>query len=104
MAIVGERWGIFPILRSWVEDGKPIWGTCAGMILLSNYAIKQREGGQALVGGLDAKVCRNYFGPQINSSEFSLPGDFLKKDETDQSNQAKYSAVFIRAPAILEVM
>ena len=44
-----------------------IWGTCAGMILLSNHAIKQAEGGQSLVGGLDVEVCRNYFGSQVLS-------------------------------------
>jgi 5'-phosphate synthase pdxT subunit len=36
------------------------------MILLSNHAIKQKEGGQSLIGGLDVKVCRNYFGSQVN--------------------------------------
>ena len=40
-------------------------GTCAGMILLSDYAIKQANGGQSLVGGLDVQVCRNYFGSQV---------------------------------------
>ncbi len=38
MALIGERWGIFSKLKDWVKDGKPIWGTCAGMILLCNSA------------------------------------------------------------------
>ena len=65
MSIVGEKNGLFPILKTWVNDKKPIWGTCAGMILLSNTAIKKAESGQSLVGGLDVHVCRNYFGSQV---------------------------------------
>ncbi len=42
-----------------------VWGTCAGMILLSDKAVMQKNGGQALVGGLDVEVCRNYFGSQV---------------------------------------
>lgn len=30
MAIIGERWGLFGLLRKWVFEGRPIWGTCAG--------------------------------------------------------------------------
>jgi hypothetical protein len=41
MSIVGEKWGLFPKLKDWVAEKKPIWGTCAGMILLSDHAIKQ---------------------------------------------------------------
>jgi pyridoxal 5'-phosphate synthase pdxT subunit len=65
MAIIGEKRGLFPALKAWVQAGKPIWGTCAGMILLSEHAIKQCEGGQALLGGLHVEVCRNYFGSQV---------------------------------------
>ena len=68
MAIVGERHGIFPKLKAFVQEGKPVWGTCAGMILLSNKAVMQKEGGQPLIGGLDVEVCRNYFGSQVISA------------------------------------
>lgn len=47
-----------------------IWGTCAGMILLSDHALKQATGGQSLVGGLDVHVCRNYFGSQVTQLLF----------------------------------
>eukprot|EP00607_Mallomonas_marina_P005605 CAMPEP_0182430290 /NCGR_PEP_ID=MMETSP1167-20130531/39170_1 /TAXON_ID=2988 /ORGANISM="Mallomonas Sp, Strain CCMP3275" /LENGTH=88 /DNA_ID=CAMNT_0024615217 /DNA_START=14 /DNA_END=276 /DNA_ORIENTATION=+ len=30
MAIVAEKWGLFPALREWVANDRPIWGTCAG--------------------------------------------------------------------------
>jgi pyridoxal 5'-phosphate synthase pdxT subunit len=73
------------------------------MILLSDHAIKQCEGGQSLVGGLDAYVCRNYFGSQVQSSEFELTGTFLNSKEHfgERGDSGKFTAVFIRAPAIL---
>lgn len=67
MAIVGERHGIFPKLKEFVQGGKPVWGTCAGMILLSDKAVMQKTGGQPLIGGLDVEVCRNYFGSQVGA-------------------------------------
>ena len=38
------------------------------MILLSDKAVMQKDGGQALVGGLDVEVCRNFFGSQVRSA------------------------------------
>jgi 5'-phosphate synthase pdxT subunit len=103
MAIIAERWGLLEPLRKWVSDKRPVWGTCAGMILLSNQAIKQRKGGQALIGGLDVQICRNYFGSQIQSAEYEITADFSKSSEkfgTDSTEEA-FTAVFIRAPAII---
>ncbi|KAM5574340.1 hypothetical protein ABKV19_013690 [Rosa sericea] len=44
--------------------GKPVWGTCAGLIFLANRATGQKIGGQELVGGLDCMVHRTFFGSQ----------------------------------------
>ena len=60
----------------------------------------QKEGGQALLGGLDCKVQRNFFGAQINSFESQLP--VPKQLESFGHGPAKYRAMFIRAPAIME--
>lgn len=38
MALVAERWGLIPELRQFASDGKPVWGTCAGLIFLANKA------------------------------------------------------------------
>lgn len=38
MALVAERWGLIPELRSFHKSGRPIWGTCAGMIFLAERA------------------------------------------------------------------
>ena len=106
MAIIGERWGIFPKLKEWVADKKPIWGTCAGMILLSDHAIKQAKCGQTLVGGLDVHVCRNFFGSQIYSCQVDVtldPSTAVSMQNSGIECGDTCKAVFIRAPAILSV-
>ena len=60
----------------------------------------QKEGGQALLGGLDCKVQRNFFGAQINSFESQLP--VPKQLQSFEHGPANYRAMFIRAPAIME--
>lgn len=92
MALIAERWGLVQPLKDWVGAGKPTWGTCAGMILLSDRATGQKQGGQALIGGLDVTVNRNYFGRQIDSFEAELVVPAL--------GDPPVHAVFIRAPAI----
>ena len=77
---------------------KPTWGTCAGMILLAEKCIGTSaviQDGQALIGGVDITVCRNYFGSQVSSFEMSTPPPPGMEDSGD------YPGVFIRAPAIL---
>ncbi len=95
MGLVAERWGLVEPLRQWVHGGKPTWGTCAGMILLAEYATGQKLGGQALIGGLDVTVNRNYFGRQVDSFEANLDVPTL--------GDTPFHAVFIRAPAITAV-
>jgi 5'-phosphate synthase pdxT subunit len=100
MSIICEENGVFAALRSYVQNKKPIWGTCAGMILLSDHAFNKAKCGQSLVGGLDVHVCRNYFGSQIHSCVLPVTvseGVFAKDDDKP------FSAVLIRAPAILKV-
>lgn len=92
MGLVAERWGLVEPLRRWVHGGKPTWGTCAGMILLAEHATGQKLGGQALIGGLDVTVNRNYFGRQVHSFEADLDVPAL--------GDTPFHAVFIRAPAI----
>ncbi|KAF1783970.1 hypothetical protein JG687_00000914 [Phytophthora cactorum] len=93
---VAVRWGLVEPLKKWVADGRPIWGTCAGMIMLSQQAKHAEEGGQTLIGGLDVEVSRNFFGAQVRSFEMLVAGPPGFDDEL-------YNAVFIRAPAIISV-
>ena len=95
MGLVAQRWNLVEPLRSWVHGGRPTWGTCAGMILLAERATGQKRGGQALIGGLDVTVNRNYFGRQVHSFEADLDVPVLGNE--------RFHAVFIRAPAIAAV-
>lgn len=77
---------------------KPTWGTCAGMILLAEQCVGASaviQDGQALVGGMDMLVCRNYFGSQISSFEMATP------PPPNAASSNEFPGVFIRAPAIL---
>ncbi len=94
IGLIAERWQLVVPLRDWVQAGKPIWGTCAGMILLADRAVGQKEDGQPLIGGLDVLVNRNYFGSQKDSFETWL--------QVKGWAEAAH-AIFIRAPAILEL-
>ncbi|KAM3692337.1 hypothetical protein ACB098_08G079600 [Castanea mollissima] len=100
MAKLAEYHNLFPALREFVKMGKPVWGTCAGLIFLANKAVGQKTGGQELVGGLDCTVHRNFFGSQIQSFEAELPVPELASKE---GGPETFPGVFIRAPAILEV-
>jgi len=95
MGLVAERWGFVEPLRAWVQAGRPVWGTCAGMILLAERAAGQKQGGQPLLGGLDVTVNRNYFGRQVDSFETDLVVPLW--------DDVPFHAIFIRAPAIMAV-
>ncbi len=95
MGIVAERWGLVTPLRRWVREGRPTWGTCAGMILLAQQVAGQKEGGQPVIGGLEIAVNRNYFGRQVDSFEAYLP--------VPELGDPPIRAVFIRAPAVTAV-
>ncbi|KAJ3157403.1 hypothetical protein HDU86_003294 [Geranomyces michiganensis] len=97
MALIAERSGLMDPLRAFVKRGKPVWGTCAGMILLSNTAHATKAGGQSLIGGLAVTVKRNAFGAQVDSfvADLSIPA--IANPETP------FPGVFIRAPIIESV-
>lgn len=79
-------------LRTLIDDGLPVYGTCAGMILLA----RDTDGTeQPLLGSMDIVVKRNAFGRQLQSFEQELAVPLL--------GDALFHAVFIRAPAIEHV-
>lgn len=84
-------------LRRLVEDGLPVYGSCAGMILLADR-IENPAPGQHGLGGLDVTVRRNAFGRQVDSYEEDLLAPALGADESHPLH-----AVFIRAPWIDDV-
>lgn len=73
------------------EEGKPVMGTCAGLIVLAKHGDEQVEKTRTkLLGLLDIKVRRNAFGRQRESFEAVL----------DIRGIGRFNAVFIRAPAV----
>jgi 5'-phosphate synthase pdxT subunit len=94
------RYGIDAAIKRAHAAGKPIYGTCAGMILLaSEIAAETAEhGGQPVLGLMDLTVARNAYGRQIDSFESTLTDARLPGLPDGGKN---LEAVFIRAPAIL---
>ena len=87
-----------PIRRMAVE-GLPVWGTCAGMILLA----KDIGQGRPLLGLMDIVVKRNAFGRQVDSFETDLLVPELDEVSTAEEQGYSFHAVFIRAPSIERV-
>ncbi len=84
-------YGFVKALRILSQDGFPMFGTCAGMILLSKGALDLDV---ETIGAMDIKVRRNAFGRQVDSFETLLPVPAL--------GEVPFPAVFIRAPVIVE--
>jgi 5'-phosphate synthase pdxT subunit len=78
-------------LREAIADGLPVYGTCAGLILLADR-ILDGIAGQRSIGGLDVSVRRNAFGSQLDSFETELSIPVL--------GDPPVHAVFIRAPVV----
>src|SRR5439155_3261676 len=85
------KYGLQEAIRRYAEAGKPVYGTCAGMIMLSKDVGRD----QPLLGVMDIKVERNAFGRQLDSFETDLDIPALGEE--------KFPAVFIRAPKIESV-
>jgi len=90
MTLLGED-GMLRRLRGLAEDGLPMFGTCAGMILLAREAKgRQRPG----LDAIDITVARNASGRQVDSFETTLDVEGVGPD---------VPAVFIRAPYVTRV-
>jgi len=133
MKIIAGGDSFMECLRAYVHGGKgsdgqvrpprPVWGTCAGCILLSDKVVNGHGGGGGLAGvagmeaeakrckygeqvrGLDVSTCRNFFGRQTESFEAPVLSEdpTCAEDAAGRAAFAEFPAVFIRAPAILEV-
>jgi len=84
---------LFEPLRALIADGLPVYGSCAGMIMLADRIADCRPDQQTL-GGLDITVRRNAFGRQVDSFEEDI--DMLGLD-------TPVHAVFIRAPWVEQI-
>lgn len=87
-----NEWNMLEPLRQRILDGMPVYGSCAGLILLCRDI---ENSDQPRLGVLDATVRRNAFGRQVDSFETNLSIPEIGADPLP--------AVFIRAPVITGV-
>ncbi|PEW66806.1 pyridoxal 5'-phosphate synthase glutaminase subunit PdxT [Bacillus thuringiensis] len=86
-----DKYAFMEPLRTFAKSGKPMFGTCAGMILLAKTLIGYEE---AHIGAMDITVERNAFGRQKDSFEAALSIEGVGED---------FVGVFIRAPYVVVV-
>ncbi len=84
-------YGLHEILQKKIQEGVPVWGTCAGLILLAKKT-DNALAGQPLLASMDIRVRRNAFGSQRESFETDLSVPAL--------GEAPFHAFFIRGPSI----
>jgi pyridoxal 5'-phosphate synthase pdxT subunit len=85
-----DKYDFMDALKEFAHTGKPMYGTCAGLILLAKNIVGYSE---PHLGVMDVSVERNSFGRQVDSFE----ADLAIKDVADN-----FTAVFIRAPHIVD--
>ena len=91
MSNLAIRAGLFEPLRAASSAGLPMYGSCAGMIMLADRVTDARPD-QETIGGLDVTVRRNAFGRQVDSFEIDL--------DVPVVGTTPFKAVFIRAPLV----
>jgi 5'-phosphate synthase pdxT subunit len=96
MSRLCDRYELWQPLREKIGGGLPVFGTCAGLIMLSkNISGGSRNFAQKTLGALDVDVARNAYGPQIESFETKLEVPVLGAEPL--------RVAFIRAPQITRV-
>ncbi len=88
---LSRAFGLQQPVRDAIAAGMPVYGTCAGLILLADRLI-DGIAGQETFGGLDVTVRRNAFGSQVDSFEADLRIPVL--------GDPPVHAAFIRAPVV----
>ena len=89
IAQLSEIFGLYQPIKDRIAQGMPVYGSCAGMILLADSILDSKQG-QKTFGGLDITVRRNAFGRQVDSFESDI--------EFSDGSPHLIRAVFIRAP------
>jgi 5'-phosphate synthase pdxT subunit len=94
IAQLSEVFGVYQLIKDRIANGIPVYGSCAGMILLAEEILDAKVG-QKSFGGLDITVRRNAFGRQVDSFESDI--------EFADGSSDLIRAVFIRAPWVEKV-
>lgn len=93
---LATQFGLVEPMRHFIEGGKAVWGTCAGLIFLARNVGATGSGGHVVptrIPVIDITVDRNAFGRQVDSFEADLQPTFVQ-------DKIPFRAVFIRAPRI----
>jgi 5'-phosphate synthase pdxT subunit len=94
MSNLAITFGLLEPIRKRIAGGMPVYGSCAGMIMLATTVLDGRPD-QKSFAGIDMTVRRNAFGRQVDSFEAAVAIDDIPGDD--------FHAVFIRAPWVEEV-
>ena len=94
MSILAIKNDLFTPLRAMQKAGMPMYGSCAGLIMLSNTVTDGRAD-QETIGGLDIVAQRNAFGRQVDSFEIDL--------DIPAIGDVPFHALFIRAPLVASI-
>ena len=94
MVRIAAGTGLFPVLAEQIRSGLPVFGTCAGLILLADRLTDDSLDGFERLGGLDITVSRNAYGRQRESFRAPVQINGLDCD---------FPATFIRAPQIVSL-
>jgi 5'-phosphate synthase pdxT subunit len=94
IAKLARSFDLFDLIKERINSGMPTYGSCAGMILLSDH-VEDAIVGQESFGGIDMVVRRNAFGRQVDSFEIDLKFKGI--------TEPAIRAVFIRAPWVESV-
>jgi pyridoxal 5'-phosphate synthase pdxT subunit len=86
---LARRFELVEPIRERAANGMPVFGTCAGMIVMATEV----EGGEPLLGVMDIGVTRNAYGRQVDSFE----------TDVDVAGVGPVRAVFIRAPQVVRI-
>jgi 5'-phosphate synthase pdxT subunit len=88
---LSRTFGLAEPLKARIAAGMPVYGTCAGLIMLADTVLDAIREQQSL-GGLDIAVRRNAFGNQLDSFETDL--------DIPELGEPAVHAIFIRAPVV----
>ncbi len=94
ISLLAARSGLFAPIQALISDGLPMYGSCAGMIMLSDQVLDGRDDRPAF-GGIEMSVRRNAFGRQVDSFEADVALAALAG--------GAFPAVFIRAPWVEDI-
>ncbi|KAL8824334.1 MAG: hypothetical protein Q9170_008193 [Blastenia crenularia] len=103
VSLVAARSNLLEPLREFVKYTLAIFVTATLLTSgMKKSANRTKKGGQDLIGGLDVRVNRNYFGRQTESFEADLDLPFLKASASEEA--AAFRGIFIRAPVVEKIL